>query len=40
MASVYSGRCLHEQVVDHALVLVRDVTQLPERVDDMKVRYR
>ena len=22
------GRCLHEQVVDHALVLVRDVTQL------------
>ena len=35
------GRRLHQQVVDQALVLVGDVTQLArQRVDDMKVRYR
>ena len=35
------GRCLHQQVVDHALVLVGDVTQLAwQRVDDMKIRHR
>ncbi len=35
------GRCLHQQVVDHALVLVRNVTQLArQRVHDVKVRYR
>ena len=33
------GRRLHQQVVDHALVLVGDVTQLArQRVDDVKVR--
>ena len=33
------GRCFHQQVVDHALVLVGDVTQLArQRVDDVKVR--
>ena len=33
------GRCLHQQVVDHALVLVRNVTQLArQRVHDVKVR--
>ena len=32
------GRCLHEQVVDHALVLIGDVAQLGrQRVDDMEV---
>ena len=35
------GRCLHQQVIDHALVLVGDVAQLArQRVDDVKVRYR
>ena len=35
------GRRLHQQVVDHALVLVRDVTQLAwQRVHDVKVRHR
>ena len=33
------GRCLHQQIVDHALVLVRNVTQLArQRVHDVKVR--
>jgi hypothetical protein len=35
------GRRLHQQVVDHALVLVRDVTQLAgQRVHDMEVLHR
>ena len=35
------GRCLHQEVVDHALVLVGDVAQLArQRVHDVKVRYR
>ena len=35
------GRRLHQQVVDHALVLVRDVTQLArQRVHDVKVLHR
>ena len=35
------GRRLHQEVVDHALVLVGDVTQLArQRVHDVKVRYR
>jgi hypothetical protein len=35
------GCRLHQQVVDHALVLVCDVTQLArQRVDDVEVRYR
>src|SRR5215471_3290249 len=34
-------RCLHQQVVEHALVLVGDVTQLArQRIDDVKVWYR
>src|SRR5215813_6576792 len=34
------GRGLHQQVIDHALVLVGDVTQLArQRIDDVKVRY-
>jgi len=33
------GRSLHQQVVDHALVLVGDVAQpARQRVDDAKVR--
>jgi hypothetical protein len=33
------GRRLHQQVVDHALVLVRNITQLArQRVHDVKVR--
>jgi hypothetical protein len=32
------GRCFHQQVVDHAFVLVGDVTQLAwQRVDDVKI---
>ena len=32
------GRCLHEQVVDHALVLIGDVAELGrQRVDDMEI---
>jgi hypothetical protein len=35
------GRRLHQQVVDHALVLVRDIAQLArQRVHDVKVRHR
>jgi hypothetical protein len=35
------SRGLHEQVVDHALVLVGDVTQFArQRVDDVKIRHR
>jgi hypothetical protein len=35
------GRCLHQQVIDHALVLVGDVTQLAwQGVDDVKIRHR
>ena len=35
------GRCLHEQVVDHAFVLIGDVAQLGrQRVDDMEVADR
>jgi hypothetical protein len=35
------GRCLHQQVEDHTLVLVGDVTQLArQRVDDVKIRHR
>ena len=35
------GRCLHQQVIDHALVLVGDVTQLARQgVDDVKIRHR
>ena len=35
------GRRLHQQVVDHALVLVGDVSQFArQRVHDVKVRYR
>jgi hypothetical protein len=35
------GRRLHQQVVDHTLVLVGDVTQLArQRVDDVKIRHR
>ena len=35
------GRRLHQQVVDHALVLVGDVAQLArQRVHDVKVRHR
>ena len=34
------GRCLHQQIIDHALVLVGDVTQLArQRVDDVKIRH-
>jgi hypothetical protein len=34
------GRCLHQQVVDHALVLVGDVSQFArQRVHDVKVRH-
>ena len=35
------GRRLHQEVVDHAFVLVGDVTQLArQRVHDVKVRHR
>ena len=35
------GRSLHQQIVDHALVLVSDVTQLARQgVDDVKIRNR
>ena len=35
------GRGLHQQVIDHALVLVGDVAQLArQRVDDVKIRHR
>jgi hypothetical protein len=35
------GRGLHQEIVDHALVLVRDVAQLArQRVDDVKVGDR
>ena len=35
------GRGLHQQVVDDALVLTGDVTQLArQRVDDVKIRHR
>jgi hypothetical protein len=35
------GRGLHQQVVDHALVLVGDVAQLArQRVHEVKVRHR
>ena len=35
------GRRLHQQVVDHALVLVGDLTQFArQRVYDVKVRHR
>jgi hypothetical protein len=35
------GCRLHQQVVDHALVLVGDVTQFArQRVHDVKVRHR
>ena len=35
------GRGLHQQVIDHALILVGDVAQLArQRVDDVKVWYR
>jgi hypothetical protein len=35
------GRRLHQQVVDHALVLVCDITQLARQcVHDVKVRHR
>ena len=35
------GRRLHQQIVDHALVLVGDVAQSArQRVDDVKVRHR
>jgi hypothetical protein len=35
------GRGLHQQIVDYALVLVGDVTQLArQRVHDVKVRHR
>ena len=35
------GRCLHEQVVDHGLVLMRDAAELGgQRVDHMKILDR
>ena len=35
------GCRFHQQVIDHALVLVGDVTQLTrQRVDDVKIRNR
>jgi hypothetical protein len=35
------GRGLHQQVIDHALVLVGDVAQFArQRVDDVKIRHR
>src|SRR5215469_16330259 len=35
------GRGLHQQVIDHALVLVGDVTQLArQRVDDVKIWHK
>src|ERR1022692_4462843 len=35
------GRRLHQQVIDHALVLVGDITQFARQgVDDVKIRHR